>query len=218
MASGPSAGSLKHLQTLFQAGTVGGLTDGQLLERFVQRGDEAAFAALVERHGPMVFRVCQSRLGDRHDAEDAFQATFFVLAQRARTIRNSEAVGGWLFGVAGRVSARARSVARRRTIAEQKAGLSSRDVTTPPGLPDLQAEVYHALESLPEKYRLPAGALLPGGADLRAGGSPSRLPDSDRTDPAGTGTRTVAKPARSPGPGPWCRVADSGACCPAGIR
>jgi RNA polymerase sigma factor (sigma-70 family) len=155
MASGPSAGSLKHLQTLFQAGTVGGLTDGQLLERFVQRGDEAAFAALVERHGPMVFRVCQSRLGDRHDAEDAFQATFLILAQSARSIHNSEAVGGWLFGVAGRVSARARSVTRRRTIAERNAGVSSQDVATHPGVPESQAEVYHALEALPEKYRLP---------------------------------------------------------------
>ncbi len=120
MGSGPSAAVLKQIRTLFQVGTVGGLSDGQLLEQFVQRRDETAFAALVERHGPMVLRVCQRRLGDRHDAEDAFQATFLVLAQKAPSIRKSEAVAGWLLGVACRVSAKARSAARRRMLAEQK--------------------------------------------------------------------------------------------------
>src|SRR5262249_19544856 len=124
MASGPSAAVADQLRALFQGGTVGGLTDGQLLERFVQRRDEAAFAALAERHGPMVLRVCRSRLGDPHDAEDAFQATFLVLAQKARSIRHTEAVAGWLFGVAGRVSAKALAADRRRTRAERKAGVS----------------------------------------------------------------------------------------------
>ena len=154
MAIGPSTAALKQLQTLFQAGTVGGLTDGQLLDRFVQRRDEAAFAALVERHGPMVLRVCRSRLGDRHDAEDAFQATFLVLAQKAPSIRHSEAVAGWLLGVAGRVAARARSAGRRRSSAEQKAVLSVRTaLEESPSEP--WAELYDELERLPEKYRLP---------------------------------------------------------------
>ena len=135
MASGPSAASSKHLHTLFQVGMVGGLSDGQLLDRFVEWRDEAAFAALVDRHGPMVLRVCRSRLGDRHEAEDAFQATFMVLAQKASSIRQSEAVAGWLFGVAGRVSAKARSAVRRRSIAERQSGLS-RDIATEERPPD----------------------------------------------------------------------------------
>ncbi len=154
MASGPSTAVLKQLNTLFQVGAVGGLTDGQLLDRFVQQRDEAAFAALVERHGPMVLRVCRSRLGDRHDAEDAFQATFLVLAQKARSIRESEAVAGWLLGVAGRVSAKAQAAARRRSIAEQKAVLSA-DLATAESPPEPWAELYDELERLPEKYRLP---------------------------------------------------------------
>jgi RNA polymerase sigma factor (sigma-70 family) len=154
MARGPSAASLKHLNTLFQVGTVGGLTDGQLLDQYVQSRDETAFAALVDRHGPMVLRVCRSRLGDRHGAEDAFQATFLVLAQHARTIRKSEAVAGWLLGVAGRVSAKALSAARRRSIAEQQAGLSQ-DVATQETPPEPWAELYDELERLPERYRLP---------------------------------------------------------------
>jgi len=154
MGSGPSAAVLKQLRSLLQAGTVGGLTDGQLLEQFVQRRDETAFAALVERHGPMALRVCRSRLGDRHDAEDAFQATFLVLAQKAPSIRKSEAVAGWLLGVAGRVSAKARSAARRRMIAEQK--IKPRpDAISDETDPQPWAELYEELERLPDKYRLP---------------------------------------------------------------
>jgi RNA polymerase sigma factor (sigma-70 family) len=154
MASGPSAAVANQLRALFQDGTVGGLTDGQLLDRFVHRRDEAAFAALVDRHGPMVLRVCRNRLGDAHDAEDAFQATFLVLAQKAGSIRRSEAVAGWLLGVAGRVSAKARAADRRRTRAEAKAGI-------PPDLgradvpPEAWTELYEEIERLPEKYRLP---------------------------------------------------------------
>ena len=154
MASGPSAAVANQLRAMFQGGTVGGLTDGQLLERFVQRRDEAAFAALVERHGPMVLRVCSNRLGDPHDAEDAFQATFLVLARKARSIRQSEAVAGWLFGVAGRVSARVRAAGLRRVRAEQKAGIS-RDLGSEDRPLETWTELYEELDRLPEKFRLP---------------------------------------------------------------
>ena len=71
----------RELQTLFQVGAVGGLADGQLLDRFVARREEAVFDAIIHRHGPMVWGVCRRILRDHHDAEDAFQATFLVLAQ-----------------------------------------------------------------------------------------------------------------------------------------
>ena len=93
--------------SLFNVGTIGGLTDGQLLERFtsaIRKVAELAFAALVERHGPMVLRVCQSVLRERHDAEDAFQATFLVLVRKAASIRKQNSVVSWLHGVAFRVA------------------------------------------------------------------------------------------------------------------
>ena len=154
MASGPSAAVANQLRALFQGGTVGGLTDGQLLDRFVQRSDEAAFAALVERHGPMVLRVCRNRLGDPHDAEDAFQATFLVLARKARSIRQSEAVAGWLFGVASRVSARVKAAERRRVRAEQRVGVSP-DLGIEDRPHEPWTELYEELDRLPEKFRLP---------------------------------------------------------------
>src|SRR5579883_2343872 len=101
------------------AATAAEATDGQLLARFAARRDpaaEVAFEALVRRHGPMVLRVCQQVLGDRHTAEDAFQATFLILARRAGSIRQPELLGNWLHGVALRTAreARMRDDRRRR--------------------------------------------------------------------------------------------------------
>jgi RNA polymerase sigma factor (sigma-70 family) len=154
MASGPSAAIADQLEALFRGGTAGGLTDGQLLDRFVRQRDEAAFAALVERHGPMVLRACRRRLGDAHDAEDAFQATFLVLARKAPSIRRSEAVAGWLLGVAVRVSAKARAADLRRLRAEQKIGVP-RDLGTEDRPPEPWTELYEEVDRLPERYRLP---------------------------------------------------------------
>ena len=101
---------VKGVRTLFDAGTATGLSDGQLLERYLRRGDdsaEAAFRALVERHGPMVLRACRGVLHDVHAAEDAFQATFLILARKAGSIRKRDSVASWLFGVARRVAGRA---------------------------------------------------------------------------------------------------------------
>ena len=107
-----------QLSMLYKLGAVGTLTDGQLLDRFLARDDpaasEAAFTALVERHGAMVLSICRQFLGDSHDAHDAFQATFLVLVSKAGSIRKRESVGGWLFGIARRVAARAQVEAARR--------------------------------------------------------------------------------------------------------
>src|SRR3954470_18596540 len=114
MADVPQAVLGANLRVLLETGTVAGLSDGELLERFASRRDEAAFAALVERHGPMVHRVCREVLAGHHDAQDAFQATFLVLARQAGSIRRRASVASWLYGVALRVARCARSASARR--------------------------------------------------------------------------------------------------------
>ncbi len=110
---------LDQLDRLFNRGTVAGLNEGALLERYVSDGDEAAFAALVARHGPMVLGVCRRVLRDERDVEDAFQATFLVLVRRAGAIRDRDLVGRWLHGVAHRVAVRARAHSAHRFVHEQ---------------------------------------------------------------------------------------------------
>ncbi len=104
------------LRTLFQAGALGTLSDGELLERFVARRDEPAFEAIVRRHGPMVLGVCHRVLRDHHDAEDAFQATFLVLARKAGTVRPGSMLPNWLYGVAHQVAIKARAINARRRL------------------------------------------------------------------------------------------------------
>ncbi len=109
---------VRGLGRLFASGGMTGMTEGQLLDRFVTRRDEEAFEALVARHGPMVLAVCGRLLTDPNDVDDAFQATFLVLVQKAGSLRRQDLLGNWLFGVAYRVSARARATAARRHEAE----------------------------------------------------------------------------------------------------
>jgi len=151
---------LRQIQTLFGAGTVAGLTDGQLLERFATRDGaaaELAFAALVERHGPMVLRVCRRVLADPHDAQDAFQATFLVLVRRAGAVRNRESVASWLYGVAARVAACSRATTARRRAHEQAAARAGDAVQ--PGVEedgaDLGVVIREELGRLPDRYRDP---------------------------------------------------------------
>ena len=115
----------RQLGSLFEGGSAAGLSDRQLLERFTagrEPADEAAFAALVARHGPMVLGVCRQLLGDHQHAEDAFQAVFLVLARKARSIRDPDLLGNWLYGVALRTARKARGrLARRRQTEEDGA-------------------------------------------------------------------------------------------------
>ena len=105
------------IRLLFEGGAVAGLGDSALLDRFLARdvdseGAEVAFAALVERHGPSVLRACRARLRDEHDAQDAFQATFLILARKAGSIRDSDSAATWLVGVARRVASCSRRASR----------------------------------------------------------------------------------------------------------
>jgi RNA polymerase sigma factor (sigma-70 family) len=132
-----------------------GLTDGQLLERFVAERDEAAVAALVRRHGPMVWGVCLRVLGNHHDAEDAFQATFLVLVRRAETIAPRERVGNWLYGVAHRTALKARALlAKQRTREKQMAALPEIGVESQQLRHDLHLVLDQELSRLPNKYRV----------------------------------------------------------------
>jgi RNA polymerase sigma factor (sigma-70 family) len=106
-----SGSVVRQIGSLFDGGTVVGLSDRQLIDRFVTRRDaagEAAFAALVARHGPVVLHVCRQLLGDYQHAEDAFQAVFLVLARRARSVRDPDLLSHWLYGVAVRTARKAK--------------------------------------------------------------------------------------------------------------
>src|SRR5215470_2610427 len=97
-----------------------GLTDGELLGRFVADRDEAAFEALVHRHGPMVLGVCRRVLRDDHDAEDAFQGTFLILARKAGSVVKGAALGSWLYAVAYHAALEARATGARRRAREKQ--------------------------------------------------------------------------------------------------
>ena len=146
-----------HLRLLFEAGTVIGVSDRHLLEMFVSRRDELAFTALLERHGPMVQRVCHEVLGDHHDAQDAFQATFFVLAQSAGSIRQRDSLASWLYGVALRVAAGARSASARR-LEHERNWATLRAVETESctdSREDSGALLHEEIGRLPERFRTP---------------------------------------------------------------
>jgi RNA polymerase sigma factor (sigma-70 family) len=151
----------RQVDWLLRNGTVTGLSDRELIERFREGGDrsESAFAGLVERHGPMVLGVCRSVLRDPNDVDDAFQATFLVLVRRAGMLWVRDSIGPWLYGVAGRVALRARRDADRRRTHEERAGRRE-------DAPDLGGNhsherieaartVHEELIKLPERWRGP---------------------------------------------------------------
>jgi RNA polymerase sigma factor (sigma-70 family) len=147
---------LRHLHGLTRIAGVDALDDAELLQRFAAQGEEAAFAALVRRHGPLVLQVCQRLLADPHTTEDVFQATFLVLARKANSLRKPDTVGCFLYGVAYRLACRARAESVRRQIHER------RHRVPPPADPlaevsgrELLAVLEGELNRLPEKFRSP---------------------------------------------------------------
>jgi RNA polymerase sigma factor (sigma-70 family) len=109
-----------HLKTLFGAGTLSGLGEGELLERFLSQRDETAFEEIMARHGPMVLGICRRWLDDPHEVDDAFQAVFLILVRNAAAMRNRNSLSSWLYGISLRVAQRARSNAARRHSRERQ--------------------------------------------------------------------------------------------------
>jgi RNA polymerase sigma factor (sigma-70 family) len=154
MATQPMSTIIEQLRraTLLQAG----ISDGQLLDSFIARKDEAAFATLVRRHGPMVLGVCLRILRNHHDSEDAFQATFLVLARKASSINPRPRLAAWLHGVACRTALKARAMRAKRQVRErQVAQMPDPEAPQSEHWHDLQPLLDQELSRLPEIYRLP---------------------------------------------------------------
>jgi len=157
--AGDSASALSRnpLPTLYHVGVVGNLTDGQLLESFLtgpEKTSQASFAALIDRHGSMVLRVCRQILGNPDDAQDALQATFLVLVHHAGSVRKRDSVACWLYGTAQRVARRFRADAARRLSHERRWATMATSRRTDPAIePECWPELRDELSRLPEKYR-----------------------------------------------------------------
>jgi RNA polymerase sigma factor (sigma-70 family) len=156
MANQDRAILFKQIDRLYRDGTFTAQSDGQLLDRYLSYRDEGAFEAIVNLHGPMVLSLCRRFLRDPRDLEDAFQATFLILARKASSSRKREVLSSWLYGVAYRIAVRARSeVLRRRSVEtgvpllDDPADVASRDVD------EIGPVLDQELSRLPEKYRAP---------------------------------------------------------------
>jgi RNA polymerase sigma factor (sigma-70 family) len=147
---------IRHIRLLAHAEPEGASADGDLLERFIVCHDEAAFRALVARHGQLVLSVCRHVLNHDADAEDAFQATFLVLAQNAASIRKQEALASWLHGVAYRIAMKAKRDAARRRVRERQAPARPHDKpSSETSLRELQIVLDEEIQRLPDKFQAP---------------------------------------------------------------
>jgi RNA polymerase sigma factor (sigma-70 family) len=156
MATGQLSAVLQHLQRMAGVRGARELSDAELLERFIARHEEAAFAALVQRFGPMVLGVCRRVLQNTHDAEDAFQATFLILVRKATSIGKREALGCWLHGVALRTAVRAKvNEASRRLHERQVQAMPQTDGIAAVAWRDLKPILDEEVARLPDRYRVP---------------------------------------------------------------
>src|SRR5438874_5795175 len=154
MATGQLSGVIQHLRRALLLRDGAGLTDQQLLEDYTSRRDEAALAALVRRHGPMVWGVCRRVLSNYHDAEDAFQATFLVLVRKAASIASPELLANWLYGVAHQTALKARATtAKRRARERYVTDMPEPAVTEQDLRHELRLLLDRELSHLPDKYR-----------------------------------------------------------------
>jgi RNA polymerase sigma factor (sigma-70 family) len=154
--TGPLNSFLRHFRRRLGVQEAGELTDADLLGRFARGRDEAAFAALLQRHGPLVLGVCRRALNDPNDADDAFQATFLVLARKAGSVGQPDRLASWLYGVALRVSRKARAeAARRRGRQQQVTDMPAAEPGREADREELRQLLDEEVQRLPEKFRLP---------------------------------------------------------------
>ncbi len=175
--------------------SVGGepMTDGELLERFVAERDPLAFELLLRRHAPMVLGVCRRVIGNVHDAEDAFQATFLVLVRKAARVRPREAVGTWLYGVAYRTALGARSRLARRRMHETVMANVPACAAEPDALwHDLRPVLDRELNALPDKYRLPVVLCDLEGRPRKEVARALRIPEGTLSSRLATARRMLA--------------------------
>src|SRR5690242_18128398 len=200
MASEQLSKVLHDIGTAGLRQTGGGLTDGQLLECFLSDRNEAAFEALVRRHGPMVLGVCRRVLAHAQDAEDAFQATFLVLARRAASVVPREAVGNWLYGVAYRTALKARTLTARRRACERQVRDVPQPVTEPQASrEELERLLDEELHRLPDRYRLPLVLCDLEGRTRREVARQLGLPDGTLSNRLATARRLLANRLRRRG-------------------
>jgi RNA polymerase sigma factor (sigma-70 family) len=192
MAIGELGAVLRRLREAAFPPEGGCWTDGQLLERFLAHRDEAAFEALVRRHGPMVLGVCRRMLRNPHDAEDAFQATFLVLVRKAAAIRQRETVGNWLYGTAYRVALEAQA-ARRRARERQVSEMPEPEAPGEDVWEDLRPLLDQGLSRLPDKYRVPVVLCDLEGRTRREVARQLGIPEGTLSSRLATARRMLAK-------------------------
>jgi RNA polymerase sigma factor (sigma-70 family) len=180
----------------------GAVTDGWLLERFLSTREEDAFAVLVRRHGPMVLGVCRRILGNPHDAEDAFQATFLVLVRKAASIVPRDRVGNWLYGVAYRTALEARvRINRRRAKEKQVEDLPHpQQVEKEAVWQELRLLLDRELTRLPEKFRAPVVLCDLEGRSRQEAARQLRLPEGTLSSRLATARKTLARRLSRYGP------------------
>jgi RNA polymerase sigma factor (sigma-70 family) len=195
MATRQLSSVIRHLRRTAFLHDAREMTDGQLLECFLARRDEAAFEALVRRHGPMVLGVCRRILRHTQDVEDAFQATFLVLIRKAVSLRQRELVGNWLYGTAYRVAldmrtANASRQAREKQVWEmpERGALAERDVWQ-----DVRPLLDRELNCLPEKYRVPVMLCDLEGRKRKDVAHRLRIPEGTLSSRLATARRMLAK-------------------------
>jgi RNA polymerase sigma factor (sigma-70 family) len=178
-----------------------GLTDGQLLRQYFAHRDEAAFAALVRRHGPMVLAVCRRLLRSVEDAEDAFQATFIVLARKGHRVAGQPMVGGWLHGVAYHVALTVRKRGARRQAKERQVEIMPHPLLMPEeDQSELLAVLDRELTRLPEKYRLPVVLCELEGRSRKDAARQLGLPEGALSSRLAAARKTLARRMAAHGP------------------
>ena len=156
MGNGLTATAAGQVARVFRDGTLAGMSDRQVLERFIEYRDESAFEAILYRHGAMVRNVCRQILFDPNDVDDAVQSVFLVLVRKARFIHIEGSLGPWLYTVAGRVAARARANRRARWAREcQTRELPEASYSPTEGSSEIPRVIHAELSRLPERLRAP---------------------------------------------------------------